>query len=85
MPVRLFLRFECLGTIFADSSYTGRLISWALSLFGWNMRVIKRCQQRIFKVKPQALDCGEDSCLAESIKKAEQGLRGHCLLQPKHS
>ena len=85
LQIRLFLYFESLKTIFVDGSYSGSLINWALSMFGWNMQVIKRCQQRIFKVKPQALDCGEDSCLAESIKKAEQGLRGHCLLQPKHS
>ncbi len=72
--VRLFMRFECLKTIFADGSYSGRLINWALSLFGWNMQVIKRCQQRIFKVLLQALDCGKDFCLAESVEKAEQEL-----------
>ena len=72
--VRLFMRFECLKTIFADGGYSGRLINWALSLFGWNMQVIKRCQQRIFKVLPQALDCGKNLCLAESVEKAEQGL-----------
>ena len=27
--------------------------NWALSMFGWNMQVIKRCQQRIFKVLPK--------------------------------
>ena len=51
--VRLFMRFECLKTIFADGSYSGRLINWALSLLGWNMQVIKRCQQRIFRVLPK--------------------------------
>ena len=47
--VRLFMRFECLKTIFADGSYSGSLINWALSLFGWNMRVTKRCQQHGFE------------------------------------
>ena len=71
--VRLFMRFECLKTIFADGSYRGRLINWALSLFGWNIRV-KCCQQHIFGVLPQTLDCAENLCLAESIEEAEQGL-----------
>ena len=53
MLVRLFMRFECLKTIFADGSYSGRLINWALSLLGWNMQVIERCQQRIFRVLPE--------------------------------
>ena len=35
--IRLFLHFECLKTIFADGSYSGSLINWALSMFGWNM------------------------------------------------
>ena len=39
--VRLFLRFECLKTVFVDGGYSGRLINWALSLFGWNMQGIK--------------------------------------------
>jgi len=82
--VRLFMRFKCLKTIFADGGYSGRLINWALSLFGWNIRV-KRCQQHIFKALPQALDCGEGFCLVESIEEAEQGLRGPCPLQPKPS
>ncbi len=72
--VRLFMHFECLKTIFADGSYSGRLINWALSLLGWNTQVIKRCQQHIFGVLPQTLDCAENLCLAESIEEAEQGL-----------
>ena len=51
--VRLFLRFECLKTVFMNGGYSGRLINRALSMFGWNMQVIKRCQQRIFKVLPK--------------------------------
>ena len=51
--IRLFLHFEYLKTIFADGSYSGSLINWALSMFGWNMRVIKRCQQRVFRVLPK--------------------------------
>ena len=74
MLVRLFMRFKCLKTIFADGGYSGRLINWALSLFGWNMQVIKHCQQHIFGVLPQTLDCAENLCLAESIEEAEQGL-----------
>ena len=51
--IRLFLHFEGLKTIFVDGSYSGSLINWALSMFGWNMQVIKRCQQRIFRVLPK--------------------------------
>ena len=53
LPVRLFLRFEWLKPLFVDGGCTGTLIGWALSMFGWNMQVIKRCQQRIFKVLPR--------------------------------
>ena len=81
--IRLFLHFEGLKPIFADGSYSGSLINWVLSMFGWNMQVIKRCQQRIFKVLPQALDCGKNFCLAESLSPTLQGLRGYCLLQLK--
>ena len=51
--IRLFLHFEGLKPIFADGSYSGSLINWVLSVFSWNMQVIKRCQQRIFKVLPK--------------------------------
>ncbi len=51
--IRLFLHFEGLKTIFVDGSYSGSLINWALSMFGWNMQVIKRCQQHIFRVLPK--------------------------------
>ena len=47
--IRLFVHFECLKTIFADGSYSGSLINWALSLFGWSMRVTKCCQQHGFE------------------------------------
>nr|WP_314472612.1 transposase [uncultured Ottowia sp.] len=43
------MRFECLKAIFADGSYSGSLINWALSLLGWNTQVIKRCQQHGFE------------------------------------
>ncbi len=49
------------------------LIGWALSLFGWNMQMVKPREQRTFRVKPQTLGCGEDLRLAESIGKIEQG------------
>ena len=51
--VRLFMRFEWLKPLFVDGSCTGTLIGWALNMFGWDMQVIKRCQQRIFKVLPK--------------------------------
>ena len=53
LPVRLFLRFECLKSPFVDGGCTGTLIGWVLSMFGWDMQVIKRCQQRIFKALPK--------------------------------
>ena len=83
--IRLFLHFEGLKTIFVDGSYSGSLINWALSMLCWNMLAIKRCRQHIFKILPQALDCGENLCLTESIEKTEQGLRGHRPFLPKHS
>ena len=51
--IRLFLYFESLKTIFVDGSYSCSLINWALSMLGWNMQVIKRCQQRVFRVLPK--------------------------------
>ena len=51
--IRLFLHFEGLKPIFADGSYSGSLINWVLSVFSWNMQVIKRCQQRVFRVLPK--------------------------------
>jgi len=39
LPVRLFLRFEWLKPHFVDGGCTGTLIGWALSMFGWDMRV----------------------------------------------
>ena len=36
-----------------DGGYTGSLINWALSMLGWNMQAIKRCQQHIFRVLPK--------------------------------
>lgn len=41
------------------------LIGWALSLSGWNMQMVKPREQRTFRVKPQALGCGEDLRLTE--------------------
>ena len=41
--------FEC---------HTSRLVNWALSIFGWNMQVIKRCQQPSSR-HCQALNCGK--------------------------
>ena len=53
LQIRLFLYFESLKTIFVDGSYSCSLINWALSMLGWNMQVIKRCQQRVFRVLPK--------------------------------
>ena len=52
--IRLFIHFECPKALFVDGGYTGTLIEWALSMLGWNMQVIKRCQQRICTALPQA-------------------------------
>ena len=41
--IRLFIHFECPKALFVDGGYTGTPIEWALSMFGWNMQVIKRC------------------------------------------
>ncbi len=51
--IRLFVHFEGLKTIFVDGSYSGSLINWALSMLGWNMQMIKRRQQRVFRVLPK--------------------------------
>ena len=52
--IRLFIHFECPKALFVDGGYTGTLIEWALSMLGWSMQVIKRFQQRICMVLPQA-------------------------------
>ena len=52
--IRLFIHFECPKALFVDGGYTGTLIEWALSMLGWNMQVIKRFQQHICMVLPQA-------------------------------
>ena len=80
LPVRLFLRFEWLKPLFVDGGCTGTLIGWVLSMFGWDMQVIQRCQQRIFKVLPRRWIVGKNLRLAESIEKALQGLRGQRAL-----
>lgn len=63
MLVRLFMHFEGLKTLFCGwrlYTDTDTLIEWALSVLGWNIQVVKRREQHIFKVKPQALDCAEN-------------------------
>ena len=53
MLIRLSMHFECPKALFVDGGYTGTPIEWALSMLGWNMQVIKRCQQRVFRVLPK--------------------------------
>lgn len=34
-----------LRIIWADGGYTGQLIEWVKSLFGWTLEIIKRCDK----------------------------------------
>ena len=54
------LKAGALQEPFCEGVYTyrcGSTYRMGVGMFGWK---IKRCQQHIFKVKPQTLDCAED-------------------------
>jgi putative transposase len=51
--MRLFCRFDTITTIFVDGGYTGTLIDWAKEMFGYTIKVIKRNEQKTFKVLPK--------------------------------
>jgi len=67
--VRLFLRFECLKTVFVNGGYSGRLINRALSMFGMEHAGDQALPAAHLQGASQALDCGKNLCLAESIEK----------------
>jgi transposase len=51
--IRLFALFSTIGTVFADSGYTGSLIGWAKAMFGWTLTVVKRTEAYKFVVLPK--------------------------------
>ena len=51
--IRLFALFATIGTVFADSGYTGSLIEWTKLMFGWTLTVVKRTEAHKFVVLPK--------------------------------
>jgi len=50
---RLFCRIDTIKKVFVDGGYTGKLIEWAKDMFGYDMEVVKRSEQHMFKVLPK--------------------------------
>lgn len=51
--MRLFCRIEGIVKIYADGGYTGTLIDWAKKMFGYTVEIVKRSDQKEFKVLPK--------------------------------
>jgi transposase len=51
--MRLFCRFDTLVKVFVDGGYTGSLIEWAKQMFGYDIEVVKRNEQHLFRVLPK--------------------------------
>jgi transposase len=50
---RPFCRFDTITKVFVDGGYTGSLIDWAKQMFGYDVEVVKRSEQHVFKVLPK--------------------------------
>ena len=48
MLMRLFCRIEGIVEIIAGGGYTGTLIDWAETMFGYNVEIVKRSDQKAF-------------------------------------
>jgi len=51
--MRLFCRFDTIVKVFVDGGYTGSLIEWAKQMFGYDVEVVKRNEQHLFRVLPK--------------------------------
>jgi putative transposase len=51
--MRLFCRFDTIVKVFVDGGYTGALIAWAREMFGYDVEVVKRNEQHLFRVLPK--------------------------------
>jgi transposase len=51
--MRLFCRFDTITTVFADGGYTGKLIGWAKDMFRYQVEIVKRSEQHLFRVLPK--------------------------------
>jgi transposase len=51
--MRLFRRFDAIIKVFVDGGYTGQLIEWANQMFGYEVEVVKRNEQHMFRVQPK--------------------------------
>jgi putative transposase len=51
--MRLFCRVDSITTVFADGGYTGKLIDWAMQMFGYRLEIVQRNQQHTFQVLPK--------------------------------
>jgi hypothetical protein len=69
--MRLFCRFDSITTVFADGGYTGKLIDWAKDMFGDSVEIVKRNEQHLFRVLPQALDRRTHLRLAQLVAPSQ--------------
>ena len=53
MLTRLFCRFDTIVKVFVDGGYTSTPIDWAKQMFGYQVEVVKRSEQHLFKVLPK--------------------------------
>ncbi len=51
--MRLFCRFDTIVKVFVAGGYTGQLIEWARQMFGYEVEVVKRNEQHMFRVLPK--------------------------------
>lgn len=51
--MRLHCAFNSIKTVFVDGGYSGALIDWTMTMFGWSMQVVKRTEQHKFVVLPK--------------------------------
>jgi transposase len=51
--MRPFRRFNTVIKVFVDVAYTGQRIEWDRQLFGYEVEVVKRNEQHMFRVQPK--------------------------------
>ncbi len=51
--MRLFCRFDTIVKVFVDGGYMGTLIEGAKRMFGYDVEVVKRAEQHLFRVLPK--------------------------------
>jgi len=51
--MRLFCRIDSITPVYADGSYSGKLVSWAKEIFDYALKIVKRSEQKGFIVLPK--------------------------------